>query len=38
MFEESFDDKTVYDDNMIYEILDAACEVLGMFIILSSWL
>ena len=30
VFEDSFDDKTVYDDNMIYEILDAASEVLGI--------
>ncbi|XP_057314903.1 guanylate cyclase soluble subunit beta-1-like isoform X2 [Hydractinia symbiolongicarpus] len=28
VFEDSFDGKMVYDDNMIFEILDAACEVL----------
>lgn len=30
VFEDSFDDKTVYDDNMIYEILDAASELLDI--------
>ena len=30
VFEDSFDEKMIYDDNMIFEIIDAACEVLGM--------
>lgn len=29
VFEESFDEKLMYDDNMIIELIDAACEVLG---------
>ena len=29
MFDESFEDKELYDDNMTYEIIDAACDVLG---------
>merc|ERR1712013_66362 len=30
MFDESFEDKELYDDNMTYEIIDAACDVLDM--------
>ena len=29
VFEESFDEKIVYDDNMIHELIDAAADVLG---------
>ncbi|XP_065668357.1 guanylate cyclase soluble subunit beta-1 isoform X3 [Hydra vulgaris] len=30
VFEDSFDEKMVYDDNMIFEIIDAACEILDL--------
>jgi len=30
VFEDSFDDKINYDDNMIIELIDAASEVLGI--------
>lgn len=33
VFEESFDEKIIYDDNMIHELIDAAAEHLGKSII-----
>ena len=33
IFCENFDEEIVYDENMIYEVMDAACEHLGNILI-----
>lgn len=37
VFEESFDEKLMYDDNMIIELIDAACDVLGKCFAVTSF-